>query len=146
MSAINEIGIKETPRIEYIFTDLHELGTKLFIKLTFSHIYTVDKLSKAELKIKDQPVLVLEPSIKQDLEKSLQHAIPHHQVVVYGAGAEEESFVRRVMEGFGSVAKLHYVKNYFVVTYTQLRSAKNALRNLTYNDCLLYTSPSPRDS
>lgn len=115
-----------------MFTDLPGADTKLFIKLTFQQNTSVERLSSTDLILNNCPVLVLEPAQKQDLEKSLMNALPHHQIVV--RGGEDEETVREVMSRFGSLADIRVEPDYFVVTFTQKQSAQDALREDSFTD------------
>ena len=86
LSELNKLSLEETPSIEYIFSNLTEIGGGLIIKLTFQHARTIDELCKTELALKKKPVLILEPSLKHDIEKSVNHAIVHHQVFIENSG------------------------------------------------------------
>ena len=128
LSEINRLGLEEIPNIEYIFSNLSEIGGGLIIKLSFQHVRTVEELCRAEFTLKNKPVLVLEPSLKHDLEKSVKHAILHHQLLIDNPEEHSVDEITTALNEFGRVCQIDKRKNKFLVTFTQLRSAKQALR------------------
>lgn len=72
--------VMEVPKIEYIFSNVKE--SELILKLMFKEPSTVEYLVKKDLELKGKPVLAFEPSLKNDIEKSVKHAIFHHQIRV----------------------------------------------------------------
>ena len=132
-AALKELGIPETPTVEQIFRDIPEVGCKQFIKLTFKHMHSLTKLSSTQLTLKGQSVLLLEPALKDNIQKSVLHAIPHHQVVVRTEGPVSPEELRQVMEQYGPIANVDCA-NDIVVTYTLLKSAKDALRAQNYSN------------
>ena len=73
-------------------------------------------------------MLVLEPSLKHDLEKSVKHAILHHQLLIDNPCDCSADEITEALNEFGRVCQIDTRKNKFLVTFTQLRSAKQALR------------------
>lgn len=128
---LTRLRILETPKIEHIFTDLPELQIKQFVKLTFKHIHTVEQLSKSEMSLQGKPVLLLQPSLKHDLEKSVLHATPHHQVTVSLSERMPREELSAALERYGDIADVQGNYTEFVATYCQLKSAKDALRAAT---------------
>ena len=128
LGELNRLGLEEIPNIEYIFSNLSDIGGGLIIKLSFQHVRTVEELCKAEFTLKNKAVLVLEPSLKHDLEKSVKHAILHHQLTIENIGEVSSEEVIEALNEFGRVCQIDKRKGKFLVTFTQLRSAKQALR------------------
>lgn len=127
-SELTRLGLEEIPNIEYIFSNLYEIGGGLIIKLSFQHIRTIEQLCKAEFSLKNKAVLILEPSLKHDIEKSVKHAIIHHQILIDNEQDLSVEEVTNSLNEFGRVCQIDKKKNKFLVTFTQLRSAKQALR------------------
>lgn len=128
LSELTRLGIEEIPNVEYIFTNLYEFGGGLVIKLSFQHVRTIELLTSAEISLKGKPVLLLQPSLKHDIEKSVNHAIIHHQVLVDAEDFSAEEISNELIQ-FGRVCQLDKKKSKFLVTFTQFRSAKQALRS-----------------
>lgn len=127
-SELIRLNLEEIPNIEYIFSNLSDIGGGLIIKLTFQHVRTVEELCKAEFTLKNKDVLMLEPSLKHDLEKSVKHAIIHHQILIESEEDYSNDEIKSILAQFGKVCQVDRRKNKFLVTFTQLRSAKQALR------------------
>lgn len=128
LTELNRLGLEEIPNIEYIFSNLSEIGGGLIIKLSFQHVRTIEELCKAEFTLKNKAVLLLEPSLKHDLEKSVKHAISHHQMLIDNPDDLTGEEIIAELHEFGRVCQIDKRKNKFLVTFTQLRSAKQALR------------------
>jgi len=141
LQELSHLQCSETPKIEYVFSNLVEIGRGLIIKLSFRHMHTVEYLTKKEMELKGKPVLLLEPSLKHDLERSVKHAIPHHQVCVECEDLSADE-VEKAMQQFGRIAQLDSKGDMFLVTYTQLRSARSAAQtgSITYTDVTIQIS------
>ncbi|OMJ66635.1 hypothetical protein SteCoe_36458 [Stentor coeruleus] len=127
-SELIRLGLEEIPNIEYIFSNLYDIGGGLIIKLSFQHIRTIEQLCKAEFSLKNKAVLLLEPSLKHDIEKSVKHAIIHHQILIDNEQDFSVEDITNPLLEIGRVCQIDKRKNKFLVTFTQLRSAKQALR------------------
>jgi hypothetical protein len=128
LAELSRLGLEEIPNIEYIFSNLSDIGGGLIIKLIFQHVRTVEELCKAEFTLKDKAVLILEPSLKHDLEKSVKHAILHHQILIDNSPDFSAEDLMPGLNEFGRVCQIDKRKDKFLVTFTQLRSAKQASR------------------
>ena len=128
LNELNRLGLEEIPSIEYIFSNLSEVGGGLIIKLIFQHVRTIDELSKAEFSLKNKAVLLLEPSLKHDLEKSVKHAILHHRLLIENPYDFDSEEIIKGLNEFGRVCQIDKRKDKYLVTFTQLQSAKMALR------------------
>ncbi|OMJ92152.1 hypothetical protein SteCoe_5141 [Stentor coeruleus] len=128
-SELTRLGLEEIPNIEYIFSNLYDIGGGLIIKLTFQHIRTIEQLCKAEFTLKNKAVLLLEPSLKHDIEKSVKHAIIHHQILIGNEQDFSAEEITNPLLEYGRVCQIDKRKDKFLVTFTQLRSAKQALRS-----------------
>jgi hypothetical protein len=126
LSELERLRIEETPIIEHVFTNLNEFGGGHIIKLSFQHVRTIEELTNSEFSLKGKPVLLLQPSLKHDIEKSVNHAIVHHQVLVDADEFTAEE-ISNEMDQFGRVCQIDKKKNKFLVTFTQFRSAKEAI-------------------
>ena len=126
ISELERLGVNEMPVIEHVFTNLNEFAGGHIIKLSFQHVRTIEQLTASEFSLKGKPVLLLQPSLKHDIEKSVNHAIIHHQVLVDADDFSPED-ISNEMDQFGRVCQIDKKKNKFLITFTQFRSAKQAI-------------------
>jgi len=119
--------VKESPRIVYIFTSLPEFGQiGRIIKLTFKHTNTVSQLVNADLELKGKPVLVIEPSLHNDADRSITHGLKHHQVLFALDEQVSEQRLYDELSSLGVIAKLEVSYPKGVVTFVKQKSAREA--------------------
>lgn len=129
LQELSNYRIQETPRIEYIFTNIPELDSGLIIKLSFRHMHSVEQLADKEITLKGKTVLVFQPSLKNDIDKSVKHALQYHQVCVKPSDMDvPTSVVREALEEFGKIVHFEPYSSYFIVTFALHRSAREALK------------------
>lgn len=118
--------VMEVPKIEYIFSNVKE--SELILKLMFKEPSTVEYLVKKDLELKGKPVLAFEPSMKNDIEKSVKHAIFHYQIrVVVTDDTVTSTQLSELLSRFGKIAHMENCQDAYIITYTSHKSAKTAM-------------------